>query len=89
LNLIVIDTGARSKDIKDTLTTPVKQYAKKINGILVNVTEYKDTYGNASTSTGLMEYRFDSLKETGDSLIFFNAERIYGAKIFFSYSVFC
>lgn len=79
--MICINYGQSPRTEKDTLLTPSKSYTKKIDNIQIEVTEYNDTYGSA-TSTGLMEYKFDSLKETEDSLTFYNVTKKFGGRKF-------
>lgn len=82
--MIDINYGQNPRTEKDTLLTPQKKYSKKIDNVQVDVTEYNDTYGSATTSTGLMEYEFDRLKETADSLTFYNVTKKFGGKEFSS-----
>jgi hypothetical protein len=82
LRMFAINYGESPRSEKDTLLTPIRQYAKKINDIRVDIVEYNDTYGTATTSTGLMEYTFDRLMETEDSLIFHNVIKISGGREF-------
>ena len=80
--MIDINYGQNPRTEKDTLLIPKKNYSKKIDNVQINVTEYNDTYGSATTSTGLMEYEFDRLKETPDSLTFFNVTKKFGGRVF-------
>lgn len=80
--MIDINYGQNPRTKNDTLLTPIKQYSKKIDDILVNVIAYNDTYGSATSSTGLMEYEFDVMKETKDSLTFYNVTKNFGGKEF-------
>lgn len=80
--MIDINYGQTPRTEKDTLLTPVKSYSTKVGNVQVSVTEYNDTYGSATTSTGLMEYEFDRLKETPDSLTFFNVTKKFGGRVF-------
>ena len=82
LKMLNIVFGIIQRTEKDTLLTPKGQYIKKFNGVQFNITEYNDTYGNATMNTGLMKYEFDSLKETKDSLTFYNVTKIFGGKLF-------
>jgi hypothetical protein len=68
---------------RDTLLTPDRQYSKRVNGVQVDVKEYKPTYGT-SLLTGFMAYQFDSFKETDDSLTFFNVVKMGGGPEFSS-----
>ena len=61
----------------DTLLLPYDQYSERINGIQIKVKAYKPTYGTTSL-TGYMGYQFDGMKETDDSLTFFNVVRLGG-----------
>ena len=80
--MIDINYGQNPRTEKDTLLTPSKTYSKKIDNVQIDVTEYNDTYGSATTSTGLMEYEFDGLKETTDSLTFYNITKKFGGREF-------
>jgi hypothetical protein len=81
LKMIDIRSGPQPSTEKDTLLTPLKKYSKKFNGIEVEVSQYKQTYGSP-INTGLMEYEFDGFKETNDSLIFCNVRNKFGSKKF-------
>jgi len=65
----------------DTLMTPVDQETTTVNGVQINLAEYKETYGSARL-TELMEYKFDSCSETADSLIFYNVGKKFGDRDF-------
>jgi hypothetical protein len=80
--MIEINYGQNPRTEKDTLLTPSKSYTEKIDNIQIDVTEYNDTYGSATTSIGLMEYEFDSFKETTDSLTFYNVTKKLGGREF-------
>jgi hypothetical protein len=82
IEMIDINYGQNPRTERDTLLTPIKRYSKKVGNLQINVTEYNDTYGSATSSTGLMEYKFDSMKETADSLIFYNVTEKFGGKEF-------
>ena len=80
--MIDINYGQNPRIEKDTLITPTNLYSNKVGDIQINVTEYNDTYGSATSSTGLMEYEYDSMKETADSLTFYNVTKKFGGKEF-------
>lgn len=82
LKMLNIDFGKIPRTEKDTLLTPKGQYIKNFNGVQFNITEFNNTYGSATMNTGLMRYEFDSLKETKDSLTFYNVTKIFGGKFF-------
>ncbi|MDO6435213.1 hypothetical protein Q4E93_31645 [Flavitalea sp. BT771] len=69
-NMIHLDRSRRKP--ADTLLVPIGRYTSQTNDVQIEVVEYNDTYGNASMSTGQMEYAFDSVKESRDSLTFYN-----------------
>jgi hypothetical protein len=81
-NLKMLDISNRESSEGDTLLIPTRQYSRIFNGIEVEVTEYNNTYGSATMSTGLMEYEFDNFQETRDSLIFHNVTKKFGGRIF-------
>ncbi len=81
LKLLGIDYGQNLRTEKDTLLTPTEQYTKKFNGVQFDIIKYNDTYGSAP-NTGLMIYEFDNLKETKDSLTFYNLTKINGSTAF-------
>jgi hypothetical protein len=80
--ILVIDNEGIPITEKDTLLTPIGEYSKKFNDVMFKITKYNETYGSNSFYTGLMCYEFDSLKETKDSLIFYNVTKKTGGKIF-------
>ena len=80
--MIDINYGQNPTTDKDTLLRPRKSYSKKIENVQIDVTEYNDTYGSATTSTGLMEYEFDRFKETADSLTLYNVTKKFGGREF-------
>ncbi|MCF1717027.1 hypothetical protein L0U88_20460 [Flavihumibacter sp. RY-1] len=80
--MIDINYGQNPRTEKDTLLTPTNHYSKKVGNLQINVSEYKDTYGSATSSTGLMEYEFDIMRETSDSLTFYNVTKKFGGKEF-------
>ncbi len=80
--MIDINYGQKPRSETDTLLTPTNRYSKMFNNLQVNITEYNDTYGSATSSTGSMEYVFDSMKETADSLTFYNIIKKFGGKDF-------
>lgn len=82
LKMIDINYGQTPRTEKDTLLIPVKSYSNNVANLEVDVTEYNDTYGSATTSTGLMEYEFDRFKETPDSLTFYNVTKKFGGRQF-------
>lgn len=74
---------------KNSQTTPAdtslktsNSYSLKIDDIRFKVEEYFKTYGSATKTTGLMEYRFSGFKETSDSLYFQNIVKVFGGKVF-------
>ena len=71
LKMLEINCNLNPSTESDTLLIPVRQYSTDVRRIKIDVAEYKCTYGS-SPSTYLMSYRFDSFKETADSLIFYN-----------------
>jgi hypothetical protein len=77
--MIEINYGQNPRTERDTLLAPTNRHSKRFGNLQINVTEYNDTYGSA-TSTGLMEYEFDSIKETADSLTFYNVTKKFGGK---------
>jgi hypothetical protein len=80
--MIDINYGQGLRTERDTLLTRKNQYSKKVGSLQINVTEYNDTYGSATSSTGLMEYGFDGMKETSDSLTLYNVTKKFGGKDF-------
>jgi hypothetical protein len=80
--MIDVNHGQSPRTEKDTLLTPNKIYSKKIDNVQIDVTEYNDTYGSATTSTGLMEYEFDRFRETADSLTLYNVTKKSGGRQF-------
>jgi len=80
--MIDINYGQNPRAESDTLLTPTKQYSKNIGNVQIDVTEYNDTYGSATSSTGLMEYEFEGMNETSDSLIFYKVSKKFGGKDF-------
>ncbi len=76
--MIDLHFGLQPRTQKDTLLTAFNHYAKDINSIKIEVEEYNDTYGSATGSTGLMEFEFDGIKETTDSLTFHKVTRKFG-----------
>ena len=79
--MIDINYGQNPRTERDTLLTPMNRYTKKVDNIRIDVTEYNNTYGSATSSTGLMEYEFDSIKETADSLTFYKVSKKFGGKV--------
>ncbi len=79
--MLDIFDGSKPTTEQDTLLTPTEQYTKSFNNFQFDITKYNNTYGNA-THTVLMRYEFDSIKETNDSLIFYNVRKKFGAKTF-------
>jgi len=79
--MINIRAGINRAGEKDTLMTPDRQYSEKFNDVLVDVKEYKETYGSPMI-TGLMSYQFDGIKETDDSLTLFNVVMMSGGQEF-------
>ena len=61
--------------------TPCSQYSEKVNDVRIEVKKYKETYGSPMI-TGLMSYQFDGIKETDDSLTFFNVVKKSGGQEF-------
>jgi hypothetical protein len=82
IKMIDINYGQEPRTEKDTLLTPTNHYNKKVDNIQIDVTEYNSTYGSATSSTSLMEYEFDGIKETEDSLIFYKVTHKFGGKEF-------
>jgi hypothetical protein len=82
LKMLDIEYGQNPRTEKDTLLTSNGQYTKTFNGVQFDITKYKDTYGSATMNTGLMRYEFDSLKETKDSMTFYNVTKKFGGRIF-------
>jgi len=80
--MIHINYGQNPRNERDTLLTPIKRYSKEVGNFQINVTEYNDTYGSATSSTGLMEYEFDGINETTDSLTFHKVSKKFGGKEF-------
>jgi hypothetical protein len=80
--MIDINYGQNPRNKSDTLLMPTKQYSKMIDNIQIDVTEYNDTYGSATSSTGLMEYEFEGMTETADSLTFYKVSKKFGGKEF-------
>jgi len=80
--MIDINYGQNPRTERDTLLTPTNRYSKKVGTLQINVTEYKDTYGTATSSTGLMEYEFERMNETADSLTFYSVAKKFGGKEF-------
>ena len=80
--MIDINYGQKPRAESDTLLTPTKQYSKKIDNVQIDVTEYNDTYGSATSSTGLIEYEFEGMNETADSLTFYKVSKKFGSKDF-------
>jgi len=77
LKMINLEVPNGMATARDTLLTPDNQYSKRVNGIQIDVNEYKETYGT-SFVTGLMSYKFDGFKETTDSLTFFDVTKTSG-----------
>jgi hypothetical protein len=77
-----------SETEKDTVMTPAGEQTEKIENMLVSVARYNSTFGSASSSTGLMRYQFDSIKETEDSITFYNVSKVFGGKAFASVATF-
>lgn len=82
LKMIDITDGPNPSTAADTFLAPAKKYRINNNGFNIDVTEYKQTYGSATSSTGLMEYSFELFKETTDSLIFYKVKKRFGGKDF-------
>ena len=82
IRMIDIDYGQSPRSAADTLLTPTRTYSKIIEGMSVEVTQYKDTYGSATTSTGFMEYEFDRFEESTDSLTLYNVTKRTGGRQF-------
>lgn len=82
LKMLDIHSGQEPRTPKDTLLTPVRRYSEKVGSFQIHVSEYHDTYGSPTTSTGLMEYEFEGLQETADSLTFYQLTRKFGGKVF-------
>ena len=80
--MIDINYGQNPRTESDTMLTPIKRYSKNVKSLQINVTAYNDTYGSATSSTGLMEYEIDSMKESVDSLTFYNVKKKFGGKEF-------
>lgn len=72
IKIITVRNGENLTTPKDTVLNPSNHYSKNIKGIKFDVTEYNDTYGSSPMNTGLMEYEFETIKETNDSLTFEN-----------------
>ena len=77
-----INYGQNPRTERDTLIIPTNHYSKSAGTLQIIITEYNDTYGSATSSTGLMEYDYDSTKETADSLTFYNVTKKFGGKEF-------
>lgn len=76
--------GDRATSENDTLMAPTKEYTKTYNGIPIKVSEYLNTYGvPVNWTPGGNDYTFENLKETEDSLIFYEIEKMdgYGVNI--------
>lgn len=71
----------------DTFIEPIREYSEPKLRTTVMVKEYNITYGSPK-GTGSMEYEFDSIMETQDSLIFYNIVRKFGAEMFASTTAF-
>jgi hypothetical protein len=82
LQLVDIDFGQFPRTPKDTLLTPRRRYDQQFNSVPFHVTEYQDTYGSATQDTGLMEYEFGQMKETADSLVFYQVTKKFGGRNF-------
>jgi hypothetical protein len=82
LKMLDIDFEQNPTSEKDTLLTPIGHYHKKFNDVDFEITKYNQTYGSATMNTGLMRYEFDSLKETKDSVTFYNVTKIFGGTLF-------
>ena len=82
LQLVDIGFGQFPRTPKDTLLTPHRRYEQKYNGVPFHITEYQDTYGSATQDTGLMEYEFGRMKETADSLVFYQVTKKFGGRNF-------
>jgi hypothetical protein len=82
LKMIDINYGQDPRTEGDTLLTPTKKYSKKIDNLQIDVTEYNDTYGSATSTAGLMEYNFEGMNETADSLTFYGVAKKFGGKEF-------
>jgi hypothetical protein len=76
--MIYLDYGQNPRSPADTLLVPIKRYTSQTNDIRIEIVEYNDTYGSATMNTGLMEYEFDSFKESRDSLTFYNITKKFG-----------
>ncbi|PTS98931.1 hypothetical protein DBR11_13760 [Pedobacter sp. HMWF019] len=81
IKLIQVNGGKNPTTAKDTILNPSKHYFKNIKGIKFEITEYNDTYGSSPMNTGLMEYEFETIKETNDRLIFENVTHKAGIEL--------
>lgn len=64
----------------DTLLSPISHTQEMHSGVKVDLTRYKETYGTA-INIGLQEYKFESLVETSDRLVFKGVTNIFGAPL--------
>jgi hypothetical protein len=77
LKMMSIGAGSNPITSKDTLLTAFRKYRETVAGLLIEMEEYRETYGSA-LCTSLAQYRFDGIKETKDSLILYNIVKISG-----------
>jgi hypothetical protein len=70
----MVDIVQNSYNPGDTSLIPIRSYSKTYNNNSFTVTEYHITYGAGSSSS---DFNFDSLRETKDSVIFYNLKCIY------------
>lgn len=81
IKVIQVNSSKNPTTEKDTILNPSKHYFKNIKGIKFDITEYNDTYGSSPMNTGLMQYEFETIKETNDHLIFENVTHKSGIEL--------
>ncbi len=82
IKLIQVNNSENPTTPNDTILTPSRHYFKNIKGIKFEVIEYNSTYGSSPMNTGMMEYEFETIKETNDSLTFeFVVHKFGGIKL--------
>lgn len=78
-HLEMVKVNSTTSSPADTLMTPIDYQSNTINGIHVDLTDYRESYGSTPLAS-LSEYQFDSCSETTDSLRFYNVVRRFGAR---------
>ena len=70
----IIDINRESPQVIDTCLNPTKIYTETYNNNKFNVREFKMTYGIGFSGCN---FKFDSLRETNDSVTFYNVKKSF------------